>query len=672
MASRVKIGGGRRAIRAKALICFTVLAIVCSMALLMQSTRRQIFPIQDSRRSPTNPKAAVQDEVGGVVPTVPVYPLNVVFLRTAEGKLLGWTHSEAQMDVSTEHHAEHNRFIIDKKESSSKQVMSGDVVYFKTSAKTFLDFDPDTDTIHSRWSDMKEWQAVWIRAEGARKVPCDKGYRAELTGDDESSICLATHTEPLRIGDKVHLQSVQTHKYLQYDKAGGTNGKASLPGSTTRFTIETENLHASEAQISKKYPMGWSFKLEPPIIGEDGVESCDLKPIQSVLRRIPKGGATCRNRVIDFHCRNIAADVRLRMPRTRPQKKDGGQCPSNIHNLETGLITQTYDEKTMPKLSPKGRTEAVLGYIIFATPDESTMRQLTGLLDEIEESQNAIVVHIDAKEPAKVKAAIDPIPSRPNVRFISTRNITWGGFTLLQAEIDALDELLKMGVDWDYVINLSANAFPIKTKKDISTRLAAAGDVNHLEIFFQMDQFIDARGIRYWFIECPDIHRVYRVPHPKPVSEWRPLPQGIEIYAGSQWFMLSRPFIDFVMGCLQQKKPGDEHDCTLVRDFYEYCRYSLLSDEMFFQTLIMNGPFCKRVDNKNLHWVAWRPAPPDAPSCLHGEVVDWCGVSPSLVWPEDVKYMSKSAMLYARKFDDADPKSQAAKHLVKETILSLE
>ena len=91
---------------------------------------------------------------------------------------------------------------------------------------------------------------------------------------------------------------------------------------------------------------------------------------------------------------------------------------------------------------------------------------------------------------------------------------------------------------WDFVVDISANGFPIKPKRVYRKQLDAMGDVNHLEIFYQLDNFLDARGLRYWFVECPDVHRVYRLENAGSSTDQRPLPQGIDIYAGSQWFVL--------------------------------------------------------------------------------------------------------------------------------------
>jgi len=589
----------------------------------------------------------------------PIYPMGVLFLKNPGiDAYMGW-QQDLEVDADSKERSAVRRFVIETKGVSSEPVKSGDVIFLKTMQHTFVDIDPADDKVRVRWPDQGDWQRILIEKEGSHSPPCEEGYKLDADGE----ICLAQHGTPVYVGDTVHLKAVQTGFYLVAFDSGEVVAKSIAPSSQTRWKTETENLEKDTHHLSQ-YPPGWSYDHEPEATGE----GCEMSAIRGVLARIPEGGEMCRKRVVDFYCKNWPSQVRKRMPRTEPLQADGGTCPSNLHDRTSGMMPSTYNELDPPRFK-NGRTHAMVGYIIFATPDMATVKQLKGLLHEIQEPQNAYVVHIDAKQPRHVQEIIAELPQAPNVHYISTRNITWGGFTLLQAELDALRELLSMGIDWDMVINLSANAYPIKPKREIARRLALHGDVNHLEIFFQLDQFVEARGIRYWFVECTDVHRVFRLKAPGTTAEWRPLPQGIEVYAGSQWFMLTRPFVEFVMGCLTDTRPGDEKHCTLVRDFYEYCRFSLLSDEMFFQTLIMNGPFCKRVGSGSMHWVAWRPPPPNAPACLHGDVVDWCGVSPSLVWPQDVSRMGAAHQLYARKFDDTDRKSKYAKEKLKAEIL---
>jgi protein xylosyltransferase len=53
--------------------------------------------------------------------------------------------------------------------------------------------------------------------------------------------------------------------------------------------------------------------------------------------------------------------------------------------------------------------------------------------------------------------------SLPNVRLARHRYATiWGGASLLQMLLSAMNELLELGWEWDFVINLSESDFPVK------------------------------------------------------------------------------------------------------------------------------------------------------------------------------------------------------------------
>ena len=143
---------------------------------------------------------------------------------------------------------------------------------------------------------------------------------------------------------------------------------------------------------------------------------------------------------------------------------------------------------------------------------------------------------------------------------------------MLLAELDALTALLKLGRKFEYVINLSATAFPIKTRAGIQHGLSNWHTTNHLELFKQDDKALHARGSRHWFVECAEVGRVFRMPGIKPMLS------GVGFFGGSQWFVLRREFVAEVMKCLQSKIPGDEDRCTYIRDILESHRFSLISD----------------------------------------------------------------------------------------------
>jgi len=56
--------------------------------------------------------------------------------------------------------------------------------------------------------------------------------------------------------------------------------------------------------------------------------------------------------------------------------------------------------------------------------------------------------------------------SLPNVHLARHRYATiWGGASLLQMLLSSINELLELGWEWDFVINLSESDFPVKWVK---------------------------------------------------------------------------------------------------------------------------------------------------------------------------------------------------------------
>ena len=111
---------------------------------------------------------------------------------------------------------------------------------------------------------------------------------------------------------------------------------------------------------------------------------------------------------------------------------------------------------------------------------------------------------------------------------------------MLLAELDALVELFRLGGSFKWVINLSATAYPIKTKSEMRRTLASWNGTNHMELFKQEEKNMDSRGTRSWFVECEEEERVFRMPAVKPTLS------GIGMYGGSQWFVLQRDFVQEV------------------------------------------------------------------------------------------------------------------------------
>jgi len=297
---------------------------------------------------------------------------------------LGTTHDVPAMGMWFKEKDDSNMlFTIDLRgRSASHSIKAGDGIFFRTPSKTMLDADPISELVLARWPEMGLWQRFRIMKEGEKDwsdgstTRCREGYslhknvkKDDITNEPiEEYVCLAKYGTPVYIGDKIHLVS-HSGKYLTFTNKP-TDEQRSLhpkmrdasPGEATRLVIDMPGLPPLDIPRYLKYDENWAFDKEIPYTGEVG--HCDLKPIQSVLSRIPKEGVRCRNKVIDFHCKDLGAGTRLRMHKMAPINADGGgTCPHDIHDPQTGSVKPTYNVKNPPEI-PSGNVKALMAFII--------------------------------------------------------------------------------------------------------------------------------------------------------------------------------------------------------------------------------------------------------------------------------------------------------------------
>lgn len=246
--------------------------------------------------------------------------------------------------------------------------------------------------------------------------------------------------------------------------------------------------------------------------------------------------------------------------------------------------------------------------------------QLRWLLDAIYAEDCHYLLHVDLKSRMLVKenrrgvyAEVKRILADfPRVRLLPSRIVNWGGWTLTKIGLDAIDILLAAG-EWDYFVNLSGQCYPIKPMATIRRTLAENYPMNYIETTAFADLPPDDwHPRRYRMLETP--FRAIRLRGP------RPLPKDFTLaWKGGQWVFLTRQFCQW-----QQEAP-------LARQIKAYLRHAYLSDELMFQTLLMNGP--------------WR----DTQAPHFGREIQWPG--PKTLTMEHARLLDESTALFARKFD---------------------
>jgi hypothetical protein len=178
--------------------------------------------------------------------------------------------------------------------------------------------------------------------------------------------------------------------------------------------------------------------------------------------------------------------------------------------------------------------------------------------------------------------------------------------------------------DYDYFVIMSGQCYPIKPLSLLREELDRK-NVAHIEYFKLPSIYWEKENgglnrIHYYHIATADEGYVIRIPRFS-----RTLPYGLEPYGGSGLCCLPRRFVEYTLDYVSSHPK--------IIDFY---KYSYLSGEMFFQTIIMNSPLKGDVMNDNMWYVRW-------PGDSRGH--------PPTLGKEDFDEIMRSDKFFARKFD---------------------
>jgi len=187
-----------------------------------------------------------------------------------------------------------------------------------------------------------------------------------------------------------------------------------------------------------------------------------------------------------------------------------------------------------------------------------------------------------------------------NIHLVQNRfHGAWGSISLVYLELSAIIELLRIGdanggSKWTHVINLSAYDFPIKP-------------IGKIEAFLHKhkhNNFIEALGERRQMRQS-DLHiscgRNVLITNftsnavcPVGAQNWMFKHKPSWKYGeGSQWHMLTREFLEYLVSSLDQ-----------IEILFSM-KYTLIPDEAFFQTALLSSPFASTINRYNYRYLPW-------------------------------------------------------------------
>lgn len=247
--------------------------------------------------------------------------------------------------------------------------------------------------------------------------------------------------------------------------------------------------------------------------------------------------------------------------------------------------------------------------------------QLERLLRRLSAPGAAFAVHVDRKTRRPVWDEMTSRCRDLDVAWLPRHRSQWGGFGHVRATLKGIDHFVERGSEFDYVVLLTGQDYPLRPPAEIAGFLGDAGGrsfMRHVELPWK------PWGPRGGLDRVEDWHVItYRRLH-LALPLRRRLPGGLAPWGGSAYWCLSRRLVHFVHEYLR------EHP-----DYVRFFEHVFVPDELFFQTIIMNSELRDTVEDDDLRYLDWTRRP-----------------APAILTRADLPVLLASPALFARKFDE--------------------
>lgn len=250
-----------------------------------------------------------------------------------------------------------------------------------------------------------------------------------------------------------------------------------------------------------------------------------------------------------------------------------------------------------------------------------------------------VYIHIDKKSYDSVSESIN---RNENVYILNDSiDVSWGDISQVDATLLLLKAVLSSGINYDYICFRSGQDLLVKdgfieylynnnNNKILMT--ARKVELNEVSTAHQRIKWFSVMRKRY----SPKhpfriLRRIFFILYGMGIN-LRPnrykLPEGYSLYKGDQWFTLTQDSAKFILNFLEENEW-----------YYKAFKYSLVPDERFFQTLLMNSKYKDNILGCNSIFLKW------------GRTLKERN-SPVILEMKDIQAIDESGHFFARKFDE--------------------
>jgi hypothetical protein len=271
-------------------------------------------------------------------------------------------------------------------------------------------------------------------------------------------------------------------------------------------------------------------------------------------------------------------------------------------------------------------------YIVLA---HKNPEQVYRLIKKLDDNNSTFFIHVDKKVELKTFNILNKLGTN-KVIFIKREDGQWGGFGIVQASLNGLMAIEQSNKDYDQINLISGQDYPIKNSQytdkfyqnsthTVFLETFGALPVSHWpkggfdrinKYFFGLKahQKFVAKIVNFFAIIFPPFRRK--------------IPYNLTAFGGSQWWTIDMYAMKYILNYIKSHK-------KVLRFF----KYGYLSDELFFQTILLNS-----TDQKLLNGINH--------STNNRYIIIKPGQSHPILWKkEDLLNILNSEGLLSRKFD---------------------
>jgi Core-2/I-Branching enzyme len=274
--------------------------------------------------------------------------------------------------------------------------------------------------------------------------------------------------------------------------------------------------------------------------------------------------------------------------------------------------------------------------------------QLALLLSVLRHPRASVYLHLDRRSPLEPFTSALADAGAGDVTLLPRRATAWGSMGLVDAALEGLAR--GVGDGCDYFLLISGRDFPLRPTEEILAFAEAAGPRSYLEHFPLPDPRwrFEGRDRTDFYTYTVLGRRETCIPRGEDTSflSWkgrllnealrartafkaeRRFPSYLRPFGGSQWWNLSRPAAEGILGFLEAHP-----------DYRRYHEHTLAPDELFFQSILLGGGLDGEQDvvDDSLRFMRW----PER------------GSHPRALTMDDLPALAESEKLFCRKLDPA-------------------